>query len=282
MRRRAGHQVHSIPARIALLFLGASCTSPTEPPLPAGAHAFTPPPVYATWWRMTEQCAHSVRPMSRVSWVEAPPNVQLLPNEGKDIAGYYSIVSNTIVLDSAFALRGDLVRHEMLHALLRLPGHPRAAFLGECAGVVNCAEQCLTDAGPPPPQAPGAVDVQPDDLTVSLTVEPAQPSGAIDDGFFHVVVSATNPKAVPVTAMLPYPPHPTVFYCALGGPAGGVGLYIQLDDSSVVRFRAHETKIQVFDFQIGSVEGVRLVPGRYAVAGKYGEQWARDSITLVP
>ncbi len=272
-------------SRIALLFVGASCSNPVDPPLPAGSHEFSPPPVYATWWSMTEQCSGVVRPMSRVSWVEAP-DVLLLPKVGQDIRGYWSSLSNRIVLDSSIALHGDAVRHEMLHALLRLPGHPRSAFLGTCAGVVGCTGQCLSDAGPPSAQAPGAIDVRPEKLKVRLTVAPQQPSGAIDEGFFHIIVSVTNPDSAAVTAILPNPPYPNTFGYALGGPAGGVAAQLRLgdpSDSSVIRFVPHETKIQVFDFQIGSSEfGVKLVPGRYAIGGEFGGHWARDSITLLP
>src|SRR6185437_15670094 len=120
IRRRRGHR---IPSTIALAFFGASCATPTDPPLPPGSHAFAPPPVYTTWWRMTEQCSGIVRPMGSVSWVEVPGNVRLLPQRGQEIHGYWSSLSNTIVMDSSVALHGDVFRHEMLHALLRIPTH---------------------------------------------------------------------------------------------------------------------------------------------------------------
>jgi len=283
IRRRRGHR---IPSKIALAFLGASCSYPTDPPLPPGSHAFAPPPVFATWWRMTEQCSGIVRPMSSVSWVEVPGNVPLLPKEAPDIHGYFSIRSSTIVLDSSVALHGDFVRHEMLHALLRVPGHSRAAFLGACGGVVGCTGLCATDVGAPPAQLPGAIDVEPQDLTVNLAVVPQQPSGAIDDGFFHLVVSVTNPDSIPVTAILPNHPYPNTFGYRLGGPTGGVEADLRLgdpSDTSVIRFAPHETKIQVFDVQIGSIEyGLKLVPGRYLVVGVYDDHLALDSITLAP
>ncbi|HEY0779780.1 MAG TPA: hypothetical protein VGD56_17565, partial [Gemmatirosa sp.] len=112
----------------------------TDPALPAGATRLTPPPVYARWWAMTEACSGLRRDLGAVDWYVTTGAPSISDGHQSDLGGYYSPASNRIVLADTAALDGATIRHEMLHALLgpAVAGHPRAQFLGRCAGVVHC------------------------------------------------------------------------------------------------------------------------------------------------
>lgn len=266
--------VHRAAFTLALLFVSgvlSACSSITDPPLPPGATTFSPAAVYSRWWAMTEACSGATGSLSAVSWYETA-GILRDPDTGKIIEGYWSSASNRIVLSADAKLDGAVVRHEMLHALIRQAGHSRAQFLGRCAGVVSCSLACVSDAGSPPPAAPGTTQVLPDALTVGISVSPASPTSAQDDGFFTITVTATNPASQPVEVLLPLPARPPkTFAVNMSGPTGGVtDIAVELD-LSAVRFAPGETKQQVFDYVVGQQGGPNhRVPGSYTVTGSYG------------
>jgi hypothetical protein len=164
------------PSVLASSFVGIfTCCRLVDTQLPPDSRQFSPPVVYARWWAMTEACSGRSASMASVSWFEVPATLRN-PANGESVGGYWSSVNDRIVLTEAAKLIGGFVRHEMLHALLKKPGHPREAFLGSCAGVVGCFDQCLTDAGPPPTPAVDAIKVTPDSLEISLEVAPQAPT----------------------------------------------------------------------------------------------------------
>src|SRR5512143_1658438 len=184
----------------ASLILLAGCRNLVDPPLPGGAQRYSPPAVYATWWAMTEHCAGIFASMNRILWFDVP-GVSTLPSDIPEVQGYWSAASNRIVFAGNAAMTGSTVRHEMLHALLQRGTHPRNAFLDRCGGVVGCSKSCLADAGPPPPDELGTLEVRPDDFEIRSRIEPAAPSAIVNDGFFAVIVTVTNAMDVPVTAV---------------------------------------------------------------------------------
>ena len=112
MRRDVGGAQRPI---AALLFAVAACqASLTDPALPSGAVRFTPPGVYATWWAMTEQCSGTTGDMSDVSWYVVP-GVDAILDGDITVVGYWSRISNRIVLAGAEQKDGGTIRHEMLH-----------------------------------------------------------------------------------------------------------------------------------------------------------------------
>jgi len=118
-------------------FVTLSCQTVTDPPLPGDAIRFAPPPVYAQWWTITEACSGITRPLDAVEFYRIP-NASTIPDKTYgEIAAYWSPAGNRIVLADFYQMQGQLVRHEMLHALLRVSGHPPAYFQGRCAGVVQ-------------------------------------------------------------------------------------------------------------------------------------------------
>ena len=264
----------------------AACGSLVDPDLPANAEQFTPPPVYARWWAMTEACSRVSGDLSSVSWFVVP-GVSTIPLNGKPVEGYWSLAGNRIVIAGAGRLSGGIVRHEMLHALMRAVGHSRAKFLQDCAGVVYCTEGCISDAGPPPAPDPAAIQVGPEGLEVRVDVQPATPSRAVDEGFFAVIVSVRNPATVPVVVKLPPQPigdGPTTFrFDILGQSTVLSGNELALDPS-VTTFAAGETKRHIFDFRIATEPGSRsLAPGTYTLrAGYSGHLVNAAPLVLMP
>jgi hypothetical protein len=203
---------------------------------------------------------------------------------GQEVGGYWAPGTNRIVLAGDGTLVGALVRHEMLHALVRQQkGHPREYFLDRCAGVVSCAQLCIDDAGPAPTDE-AAPRVPSDVLKLGVSVVPNAPSSSVDGGVFTVIVTATNPNPYAIVIT----PNPSVynqsFRYLLTGPAGELGRSEFIYDFAVKHFAPGETKRQYFDLSIGANIGERMVPpGNYRVLGGYDISWiAIDNVRIDP
>ncbi|HJQ11408.1 MAG TPA: hypothetical protein VJ840_10300 [Gemmatimonadaceae bacterium] len=117
--------------------LALSCDRIVDPALPGDAIRFTPPPVYAQWWTSTEACSGITGSLDAVEFYRIP-NASTIPDKTYgEVAAYWSPASNRIVLADFYEMQGQVVRHEMLHALLRVSGHPPEYFQGRCADVVQ-------------------------------------------------------------------------------------------------------------------------------------------------
>src|SRR5688500_10201690 len=75
----------------------AACSSLVDPDLPANAQQFSPPPVYARWWAMTQACSGLSGELASVSWYVVP-GVSTVPLNGQMVDGYWSFASNRIVI----------------------------------------------------------------------------------------------------------------------------------------------------------------------------------------
>jgi hypothetical protein len=268
---------------VMAIVLLASCHSLVDLPLPPDAEEMTPPPVYATWWAMTEACSGISAPLERIRWYVVP-NALTVPYPGNsNVAGYWSLASDRILLAGTVALDGEVVRHEMLHALARVGGHPRAYFLDRCGGVVDCLSDCVSDGGPPPAFDPATPRIAATSLQPTITVFPTSPSRLVDDGFFTVTVSVTNTADHPVRAVTSDSNAlnlGTTFVYRVMGPFGGRSNLVRPHDPGALRFAAHETKRQVFDFRVGSdVAAGDFRPGTYLIGGAFG--WLQP-LTDVP
>jgi hypothetical protein len=262
-----------------------ACSDVFAPPLPSDAEQFSPPAVYSTWWNMTQACSGITGSLGAVTWYKTDEPLSN-PQTGDPIIGYWNSANNNIVLESGVMLDGEAVRHEMLHALVRKPGHPRNQFLGNCAGTVVCQGSCITDAGtyPPPPVSP--IHVTGDSLDITLSIDPANPTTAVDGGFFTITVFVRNLSSHWATVM-PTPPvtdtaHSFNFDVRNTGAGGGglIGGEVVLDPSERI-FAPGESKKQVFDFRIGDdAFEQQLIPGTYIARGGYSYYWSGDA-TLV-
>lgn len=267
---------------IAAAAFVAACDRIVDPALPSTAASFTPPLVYDKWWSMVESCSGVSRPLANVAWVGIPGSTFQL--KGQFVTGYWTAASNRIVLADSARLDGSVVRHEMLHALIRQSGHPRSAFLEKCAGLVTCSRECVEDAGPASSDYVGYPAVSLDSIETSIQILPNPPTLGVDGGVFSIVVSARNRTSHPVKLTLPLvngvPVAPFSFEIrGLGTPSPRIAGFLDISDPTVTTFSAGETKRQYFDFNIGSVVRNRTVaPAGYRFTGWY----ATNAAVLTP
>jgi hypothetical protein len=243
----------------------------------------TAPAVYALWWNMVEACSGITRPLADVKWFQVP-NDTFINVKGDFVSGYWSAPSNEIVVAGASVFERSLIRHEMLHALLRQPGHPRSAFLGSCDGIVVCELECAADARTDPPTEFHGRPFPSDSIQVAYHIDPASPSASTNDGMITITVLATNPTSDSITVILsPRGLSGFSFGAQLDGPRGGIGLQTSFNDSSLVRFAPRQTKQAAFDFRIGSDSTAEeLVPGAYGLSVAYGMSRVFQMVELRP
>lgn len=263
--------------------LCSACSRITDPPLPSGARSLTPPAVYQRWWRDTEACSGASGPLASVTWFYVPGASKIAFNQ-REVDGYWSFHGNQIVLAGDAIYNGQSVRHEMLHALLPKTrgGHPRSYFLGACAGIVACMDDCIEGTAS---SAPGAIIVPADSLSISVEVRPVPAGAKIDGGVFSVMVLTRNSAAHPVIVDSPRgkSTYPRTFGFDLRDPRiGSVMGDTYAVDSSSLFFAPGETKRYLFDFVMGDAMP-NPPPGAYLVRGALGTHWTDYvSFTLSP
>jgi hypothetical protein len=266
------------------LFLLEGC-DPTGSLLPLGAEPFVPPRVYEQWWQLTEQCSGVTGNFGAVSWYRVPGVGDIPLGDGTLVGGEWDERANRIVLAGTQELAGDLVRHEMLHALLRAPGHPRAEFISRCGGTVVCTQQCIKDAGRAPQPNPSAISVSPSSLEIAVEVTPSAPGSSVNDGNFMMVVTARNPSSSPVIVQLPASGDagpPVSFSYDIEGASKGFSYDMRAEVPEVTWFAPFEEKQFIFDYHIGTGDSrYEKPPGTYQFNGGYGGVWAPNAPTVV-
>jgi hypothetical protein len=269
-------------AQVAAAALGlAACGSDgiVDPPLPSDAEIFSPLAVYSTWWNMTQACSGLTGSLGAVTWYrthEVLHDVQT----GEVLTGYWSSAGNKIVLMTDAVRDGGTVRHEMLHALVRQAGHPRAQFLGKCAGIVPCNGACIREAGPYPTPPESPIPVPGDQIDLIVNVAPNNPTPGVDGGFFMITVTAHS-RSTHWASVIPASGDTTrtfSFDVRDASTSGGItSEEIALDPSQRI-FAPGETKKQVFDFVIGDDPFAnQLLAGNYMVRGGFAHYWSTYS-----
>jgi hypothetical protein len=128
---------------IVLVALGvAACVDVTAPKLPA-AERFDAPFSYLAWWREVQNCSGWSGRLGGVRFyrVVATPGRDSLdyldPDSGRYLNGEWIPRSNSIYLAAGQVTNPGVVRHEMLHALLRDTRHPPRYFADLCGQLVS-------------------------------------------------------------------------------------------------------------------------------------------------
>lgn len=96
----------------------AGCSSPVGPEIPDGAVPFDPPAVYATWWDEIMHQASIQRDVSRVRWFLVETGPWESARYGGATHGAW-VPDGRIYLADGWEEWENLVKHEMLHELLR-------------------------------------------------------------------------------------------------------------------------------------------------------------------
>jgi hypothetical protein len=250
----------SIGGAIIAATIALACDVPTVP-LPTGAIEWTPPARFALWWQMTESCSGKQGELGAIRWYIVP-NATSMDVDGKSVQGE-TIGTDRIVLVESYSLDGPLVRHEMLHALLGVGGHPRDAYLGACDGVVVCDSVCEAEAGGRSVPPPEATELAPRDLLTRVEVAPREPAASRNGGAVAVMVSITNPLATPAWVRLTPP--------GSRDPVGSIfGLLIDDNDGGDCCVHSPSTTIVGARFPLAARETRRWVWDGDLTAGDYG------------
>jgi hypothetical protein len=212
--------------------------------------------------------------VAAVEWFVVP-GVSEFEHEGRLVSGYWSRVSNRVVLAEKAMMDGALVRHEMLHALEHDIGHSRRAFLQRCGGVVVCITSCLRESGSAPVPGAWLARVPPDSMMIDVQVNPLQPGYATDEGHFRLTVTVRNPRRDSVVVLLPASRDgapPGSFSFVLKSEALGLWYEERAWDPGIMTFGPGETRRSVYDFTVSArFDGLRaLPPGVYGVKGGFG------------
>ena len=152
MIRRFARSARLIAACLAV----TACSDLFAPAVPEGAIQLKPVPAeYEGWWRLAERCSGTQGEFAFVGW-GVVPGVSTIPGTDGAVGTYYRNYHQIILVERG-THDGHLVRHEMLHALIRVGGHPREFFVERCGGLVSCGGPCYEEAtqtGPPTSNAP--------------------------------------------------------------------------------------------------------------------------------
>jgi hypothetical protein len=266
------------------LLLSLACENPAGVPFPAQATPMVPPEMYRAWWTLTEECSGSRGDFAAIRWYVIPGETFFPGHPGVN-AVYYSGSRRTVVTERAM-YDGQVIRHEMLHALTGLEHgrHPRQQFRVNCAGIVACDDDCVSDGGAAPAAIAEARRVGPASITVTVSTWPPP---ATRRGYLSVVVSATNESSTPVVVDLPRDAGsaPRSFEAALHGNGSQVWRASRARSPESTYFAPGETKRYFFDFRVAAEAGPHvLLPGSWTFNGAYGNRWgpAPDRLTAVP
>lgn len=98
------------------------------------AREFTPPPTYATWWKEMETCSGHTRDMSKTKFsvYDTTTDAVYIDSRQEDVLGWWTMFENSIVFIGKSAEVPHSVKHEMLHAILNMHGHPPEYFVFKC------------------------------------------------------------------------------------------------------------------------------------------------------
>jgi len=266
-------------ACVAVSALGA-CGLITEP-LPKGAERFTPPAVYAHWWKLTETCSGRSGDLNAVTWYQVPGSKFVIRNQS--VPAYWSS-SNRIVIAETLVEHGPMVRHEMLHALLRIHGHARSEFLDACGSLVVCQGTCIDDAGRWQLPQQSYVILPPESLSVASRAE-LRPRESDGQRWLDLEVTVRNPRGHTVLVAAPGDPvTPPTFGYELRGPSARLGGQVAID-SSTLFFKPLETKQWLFEFRVTLEVGRNHIqPGTYVARGRYARHYAAadDTLAVIP
>jgi hypothetical protein len=166
------------------LCLAVSACGIRESDFPESAVYFIPPAEWRAWWEVLESCSGRRGDFDSVRWFRVLSGEINVRGETAFAAWYER--GNRIALTSETE-RGELVRHEMLHALLQGGSHPAEYFAVRCGDLVLCGRDC-----PSPVVPDNAMPIALSDVDVDLEVFPKTPSLSRHGGSLTFVLRVTN------------------------------------------------------------------------------------------
>ncbi|GAC1655218.1 MAG: hypothetical protein NVS4B3_19760 [Gemmatimonadaceae bacterium] len=140
-KARPGQRALAV-ATIAGLGALVGCGDATGPKLPR-AIGFEAPAIYRLWWQDVETCSGARGSLDEVRFyrVVAQPGEDSSsfrdPAHDRYLFGEWVPGSNAIYLAPEKVTNRQIVRHEMLHALIRVLDHPPEYFVTRCGAEVS-------------------------------------------------------------------------------------------------------------------------------------------------
>lgn len=119
---------------LAVVAALAACEALAPPsPLPEGAVSMSPPAGFTEWWSQTESCSGLSGHLRGIEWYVVPGAASFETGDGPKVGLWSRSTAGTrIILAGQYAGSELVVRHEMLHELLRVEGHPPEYFVDRC------------------------------------------------------------------------------------------------------------------------------------------------------
>ena len=122
-----------LPMVVASLASGCAALSPSESLMPAGAVPVPMTAQYQSWFRSTEACSGIRGTVENLQFYVVPGVETFATPDGQKVGEWISEGGNhRIVLAGNYQDHEMVVRHELLHALLRQAGHPDEYFVNRC------------------------------------------------------------------------------------------------------------------------------------------------------
>lgn len=241
---------------LALCVATAACRDVFEPEFPPNAVLVPAPPQYRVWWEVVESCSGHTADFDAVRWYRVPIG-EGLTVKGESAAGAWFAAENSVAIGDGWRAVGPLVRHEILHAILKTGSHPGEYFRDACGDEVACGRDCLEDVA-----LPNAIPLAVEQLNVDATLFPKAPSLERDDGKAAVVVRVRNPYGVNAFVNAQHFAQAT---CPVGFVLTSVSDPVRSDedcrylhynaDDARVYFRPYEMRQLVFDLDLRSGGG---------------------------
>lgn len=120
---------------LGLPVFSAACASvaPSDNPLPAGAIEIAAPALYREWHSKTERCSGRTGDFSTLKFYVVPGVESFSTTDGLKVGAWVTEgASSRIVIAGRYQDHEMVVRHELLHSLLRAEGHPAEYFISRC------------------------------------------------------------------------------------------------------------------------------------------------------
>lgn len=131
---------------LAILLMGCAkslhpglSSAPYSPTAPEHAHYNPRPIVYETWWAEVEKCSHLTGDLDSAVFFLVPEDTQIGFTYRGDILLGLWIWPHYIYIDEYYEYNAAVVRHEMLHNLLQIGGHPEKYYCEMCKDYVVSA-----------------------------------------------------------------------------------------------------------------------------------------------
>lgn len=131
MRNRSTRSACSILGSLALS--GCAALAPSQAVMPEGAVPVAAPAVYREWFQRTEACSGRSGNLDAVQFYVVPGVETFETRDGPQVGVWIGEGgSHRIVIAGNYQGHEMVVRHELLHTLLRQTGHPEEYFVSRC------------------------------------------------------------------------------------------------------------------------------------------------------